>query len=280
MKNQFSYDLVKKYQSFESVEEMDKHVRAFLYHNKSKLSESTVNVLKTLYTHSVKIIGVSFAKYDYIAEKANISRRTVIRAMNKLEEMGIIKRIPTSRPNGKRGVNIIVIQKIDLTIPSEDMPNNNMSPQLVTADVTTENKKNQDNSVMKNNNKRKNVQTDNQQETIESINNKELDATFVPSNVPKSFVDTVKPFFNSAKQIYNLFQRVQIAYEKCKFDRPLDELIDIAVESFKATIFAKKMEKIKKTFEGYFYTVLYSNFVVEKRRENRHLLYDFLNDEI
>lgn len=278
MKNQFSYDLVKKYQSFESVEEMNKHVRAFLYHNKSKLSESTVNVLKTLYTHSVKVIGVSFAKYDYIAEKANISCRTVIRAMNKLEEMGIIKRIPTSRPNGKRGVNIIVIQKIDLTIPSEDMPNNNMSPQLVTADVTTENKKNQDHSVMRNT-KRTNVKLDNQQETIESINNKELDATFVPSNVPRSFVDTVKPFFNSAKQIYNLFQRVQIAYEKCKLDRPIDELVDVAINSFKQTVFAKKMNRIKKTFEGYFYSVLYANFVVEKRRENRHLLYDFLSHE-
>ncbi|REJ23717.1 MAG: helix-turn-helix domain-containing protein [Bacillaceae bacterium] len=277
MKNQFSYDLIKQYQSFKSVEEMNKHVRAFLYHNKSKLSESTVNVLKTLYTHSVKVIGVSFAKYDYIAEKANISRRTVIRAMNKLEEMGIIKRIPTSRPNGKRGVNIIVIQKIDLT-SNENQSNNNMSPHLVTADVTTENKKNQDHSVMRNT-KRTNVKLDNQQETIESINNKELDATFVPATVPKSFVDTVKPFFNSAKQIYDLFQRVQIAYNKCKLDRPLYDLIDIAIDSFKQTVFAKKMNRIKKTFEGYFYIVLYSNFVIEKRRENRHLLYDFLSKE-
>jgi len=277
MKNQFSYDLIKQYQSFKSVEEMNKHVRAFLYHNKSKLSESTVNVLKTLYTHSVKVIGVSFAKYDYIAEKANISRRTVIRAMNKLEEMGIIKRIPTSRPNGKRGVNITVIQKIDLT-SNENQSNNNMSPQLVTADVTTENKKNQDHSVMNKNN-RTNVKLDNQQETIESINNKELDATFVPATVPKSFVDTVKPFFNSAKQIYDLFQRVQIAYNKCKLDRPLYDLIDIAIHSFKQTVFAKKLNRIKKTFEGYFYIVLYSNFVIEKRRENRHLLYDFLSKE-
>ncbi|MGG3683937.1 helix-turn-helix domain-containing protein [Aeribacillus composti] len=276
MKNQFSYDLVKKYQSFESVEEMDKNVRAFLYHFKAELSESTVNVLKTIWKHSLKVIGVSFAKYDYIAEIANISRRTVIRAMNQLEEMGIIKRIPTTRPNGKRGINIIVIQKTDLSIPSEKTLNNNMSPQLVTADVTTENKKNQDHSVMRNT-KRTNVHTESQQADNQP---KELDATFVPASVSKEFVDTVKPFFNSAKHIYDLFQRVQIAYKKCKFDRPLDELIDIAVESFKTTIFAKKMGKIKKTFEGYFYTVLYSNFVVEKRRENRHLLYDFLNDEI
>ena len=38
---------------------------------------------------------VSFAKYDYIADQVKISCRTVIRAVNKLEEMGIIKRIPT-----------------------------------------------------------------------------------------------------------------------------------------------------------------------------------------
>lgn len=278
MKNQFSYDLIKKYQSFESIEEMDKNVRAFLYHNKSKLSESCLNVLKTIWKHSLKVIGVSFAKYDYIAEIANISRRTVIRAMNQLEEMGIIKRIPTTRPNGKRGINIIVIQKTDLSIPSEKTLNNNMSPQLVTADVTTENKKNQDHSVMRNT-KRTNVKLDNQQETIESINNKELDATFVPATVPKSFVDTVKPFFNSARQIYDLFKRVQIAYNKCKLDRPLYDLIDIAIDSFKQTVFAKKLNRIKKTFEGYFYIVLYSNFVIEKRRENRHLLYDFLSNE-
>lgn len=276
MKNQFSYELIKKYQSFESIEEMDKNVRAFLYQFKAELSESTVNVLKTIWKHSIKVIGVSFAKYEYIAEMADISRRTVIRAMNRLEEMGIIKRIPTTRPNGKRGINIIVIQKTDLTIQNEEMSNNNMSPQLVTADVTSKNKKNQDHSVMSNN-KRTNVHTDNQVETIQADNQQNgLDASFVPSSVPKQFVDTVKPFFNSAKQIYDLFKRVQIAYAKCKLDRPLDDLIDVAVQSFKETVFAKKMNRIKKTFEGYFYRVLYANFVVEKRKERKHLLYDFL----
>jgi DNA-binding Lrp family transcriptional regulator len=258
-----NWEYIKQHQSFNDLEDLDRAVRAFLYRFKGELSEGTIKVLKCIWRHSVKVIGVSFAKYDYIAENVNLSRRTVIRAVNKLEEYGIIKRVPTVRQNGKRGVNLIVIQPIDLPLTEEVM-----SPQSDTADVTSKETENKQCSLCEKKKIRHNVN----EPTLA-----ELDPTFTPSNVNKEFVKAASPFFGAYK-IYDLYKRVLIAYRKSQISRPLDDLIDRVLEAFKTTVYAFKMGKIR-TFEGYFYRLLEVFFGLEKRRENRHLLYDFLSNE-
>lgn len=134
-----NYETIRKYQSFQTIEEMDQAVRGFLYKHKSELSEGTLEVLRVIWRHSVKVIGVSFAKYDYIAERVGVSRRTVIRAVNTLEEKGIVKKVATKRMNGSQGVNLLIIQSF-ASVESMQAP---VSPQDVTAPVTpnkTENK--------------------------------------------------------------------------------------------------------------------------------------------
>ncbi|MBY0121474.1 helix-turn-helix domain-containing protein [Bacillus sp. S/N-304-OC-R1] len=49
-----------------------------------------MKVLQFIWRHSVKVVGVSFAKYDTIAEAVKLSRRTVIRAVQKLENLGFL----------------------------------------------------------------------------------------------------------------------------------------------------------------------------------------------
>ncbi|WP_368658653.1 helix-turn-helix domain-containing protein [Metabacillus halosaccharovorans] len=256
-----NFDTIKQYQSFNSIEDMDKSVRSFLYKHKSELSEATYNVLKSIWTHSVKVIGVSFAKYDYIADQVKISRRTVIRAVNKLEEMGIIKRIPTVRANKKRGVNIIVVQEWTCDIASE----NNLSPQDVTAHVTPNKTENKQSSLCE---KKK---PNNVHETSPG----EIDHTFLPENIDKEFIAASKPFL-SVSETFKLWNRVLIAYRKTKLDKPLNLVMDSVISAFKQSVFAKKMNRIKSTFEGYFYSTLYAMLVVEKRKECRSLFYDFL----
>lgn len=62
-----NYEMMKNHQAFGSVEDMDLSVRGFLYSFKASLSESTVKVLNFIWRHSVKVAGVSFAKF--LAEK-------------------------------------------------------------------------------------------------------------------------------------------------------------------------------------------------------------------
>jgi len=110
------------------------------------------------------------------------------------------------------------------------------------------------------------------------IDVKNLDASYVPDTVHERFVKAAQPFFKAA-DIYRLWNRVLIAYNKMDSNRLIEDLIDIVIKAFKQSVFMKKMRKIHKSFEGYFYSVAYGMFVVEKRKERRHLYYDFLGDE-
>ena len=111
---------------------MDQAVRGFLYKYKSTLSDGTEKVLNFIWRYSVKFVWVSFAKYETIAEAVGVSRRTVIRAVKTLEDLGFLKKISTARMNGKQGVNLYVIQPFK-TIDSLLQP---MSLQDGTAPVT------------------------------------------------------------------------------------------------------------------------------------------------
>jgi hypothetical protein len=269
-----NYETIQTYQSFPTIEEMDQSVRGFLYKYKSSLSDGTIKVLNFIWRHSVKVIGVSFAKYDYIAEHVQLSRRTVIRAIKTLESLGIIKKIPTSRMNGKQGVNLLVIQSFQHI----DSLKNNMSPQDVTALVTPNKTENKQSSLCENKLKPTNVneqQDPSHQPTAASQELKfglhqELDTSFLPDSVHKEFVQAAKPFF-SAMDIYKLWKRVLLAYKKINPDRDLNDVIKTVISAFKQTVFIKKTGRIHSTFEGYFYRVVYENFILEKRRDNKHL---------
>ena len=262
-----NYETIQKYQSFQTIEEMDQSVRGFLYKHKAELSEATLAVLQLIWRHSVKVVGVSFAKYDYIAEQVKVSRRTVIRAVKVLEENGIIKKVPTARMNGKQGVNLLVIQAYESI---DSLLNHNESPQDVIPSVTPNKTENKQCSLCENKTKPINVK-----EAVAEPSLEELDASYLPESIPDQFVEATKPFFN-AIHIYKLWNRVLIAYQKMNMQRTLDYFTDDIIQSFKQTVFAKKLGKIHSSFEGYFYRIVYSNLLVECRRERRHKLYDFI----
>ncbi|MDQ0231371.1 DNA-binding Lrp family transcriptional regulator [Metabacillus malikii] len=260
-----NFETIKKYQSFATIEEMDKAVRGFLYEHKSALSEGTIAVLKVIWRHSAKVIGVSFASNDYLADEANVSRRTVIRAVNTLVEKGLIKRISTARMNGKQGANILVIQPYT----EIDTLKNKMSPHDDTPSVTANKTENKQSSLCEN---KINTKRINDEPTLE-----QLDTSFLPESVSKEFVEAARPFFN-VQDIYELWRRVEIVYEKMQLKKDLDDVMDTVVQAFKETVFAKKLGRIKSTFRGYFYRILYAKLIVEKRREIKPLLFDFLNN--
>ncbi|WP_299093766.1 helix-turn-helix domain-containing protein [uncultured Metabacillus sp.] len=262
-----NYETIQKHQSFNTIDEMDQAVRGFLYKHKGELSEGTLSVLHVIWKHSVKVIGVSYAKYEYIAEQIKMSRRTVIRAVNVLEEKGFIKKIPTARMNGKQGVNLLVIQPF----ASVEALKHNKSPQDVTLPDTPNKTENKQSSLCE----KKKEPNDVSKPSEPSLH--QLDASYLPDSVHQEFIEAAKPFFN-AIEIYGLWKRVLIAYNKLDLERNIYEVMYCIVDSFKQTVFAKKLGKIHSTFEGYFYRIVYANLLVEKRRENRHKLYDFIGD--
>jgi DNA-binding Lrp family transcriptional regulator len=279
-----NYEVIQSYQSFSTITEMDQAVRGFLYKHKAALSEGTLNVLKFIWRYSVKVIGVSFAKYGTIAAVVQISRRTVIRAIKQLESLGLIKKIPTVRMNGKQGVNLLVIQRFQ---PIDEVKNNK-SPLDVTVHDTPNKTENKQSSLCEiktkptyvrkaENSDHLKLEESTKNEKSDSIHDHQLDTSFLPESVHKEFVQAAKPFLN-AVEIYKLWKRVLIAYKKMKLEHSLDHVIDKVINAFKQTVFMKKMGKIHSTFEGYFYRVMYEFLIVEKRQELRHKLFDFIGD--
>ena len=98
--------------SFQNLKELNDTVRAYKDQFADQLNKNQLAVLNHLHTHSCKYFGVSF-KSKKIAEVLHISRRTVIRACQHLELLGIIKQLEMKRKSDMRQTsNIIVIQPI------------------------------------------------------------------------------------------------------------------------------------------------------------------------
>ncbi|MDM8364423.1 helix-turn-helix domain-containing protein [Bacillus thuringiensis] len=99
--------------SFQTIGELNDTVRAYKEQFADQLNKNQLAVLNHLHNHSCKYFGVSFKSKKKIAEDLNISRRSVIRACQYLESLGIIKQLETKRKSDKRQTsNVIIIQPI------------------------------------------------------------------------------------------------------------------------------------------------------------------------
>lgn len=95
-----------------------------------QLTQSTRNVLDVLHRYASKYYGVSYRSKSKIAAELGVTRRTVIRACNALESLGVIKQYELKRHNGdkRRSSNAIVFQRIKPNVTTEchgkETPNN------------------------------------------------------------------------------------------------------------------------------------------------------------
>ncbi|EOO36959.1 hypothetical protein IIU_01562 [Bacillus cereus VD133] len=113
--------------SFQTLKELNETVRAYKKQFADQLNKNQLAVLNHLHSYSSKYFGVSFKLKKKIAEALHISRRTVIRACQHLESLGIIKQLEMKRPSDMRQTsNIIVIQPIIVKeqIVTEDLTKN------------------------------------------------------------------------------------------------------------------------------------------------------------
>ncbi|WP_031407353.1 helix-turn-helix domain-containing protein [Geobacillus vulcani] len=285
-----NYTQYRELQSFDCVQAMNRTIRQFLYTHGHELSESAVEVLKTLSRHACDIVGVAFPKVETLAKLVGKSVRTVQRALATLEQYGIIKRIPTIRTNGKHrggnGHNVYVIQPIENVkeLPADTVDTPRVTPQMSPrqeasdADVPSAQAAQKPAETMLGETMYSRLKDKNKDDmTLEPSEPtlEQLDESFTPDIVPEEFVNTVAPFFRSADAIFELYRRVLIAHRRSKLDKPVEDVIGTVIKAFKQTVFAQKRGRIRSTFNGYFYRILEAMLAVERRREVGGL-YDFL----
>ncbi|QHZ46327.1 helix-turn-helix domain-containing protein [Bacillus sp. NSP9.1] len=130
--------------SFRSVDELNDAIRTHIYRNKSDLTPAAIEVLKVLSRHACKTPGVAYLKLQSIADLIGRHRTTVIRAIKRLVDCGIIRKETKFRPiSGGNGANMYVILPADNSAVNPNIPadNNDATPQMQprsTSDKSTE----------------------------------------------------------------------------------------------------------------------------------------------
>ncbi len=101
------FEYLKPHQSFQSVEQMDEHVDKHLKFQ--ELTKSEQRILRTISQHALATPGAAHLKAKTIAEKLQITTKTVYRAVSKLQQIGVLKKLAQTKMNGIKGANIYVI---------------------------------------------------------------------------------------------------------------------------------------------------------------------------
>ncbi|WP_052158787.1 helix-turn-helix domain-containing protein [Halobacillus sp. BBL2006] len=264
---------IKSNQKFSHKAELDRHVRSFLYKRKAALSEGTLKVLKVIWRHAVKYPGVAFLKKQTLANKTDLSTRTVTRAVNKLVNEGLIEKVTTKKPNGRQGVNLIIfLPQADLFLPEDVTPH-------VTPDVTpqTSNKSSSDKLKPL----KSTTETKKKQRKASFSNFDSIDHTFLPSFIPVSFIEVTKPFLNPG-EVLNAWRTVESAYRQAALKWPVEDYLSVITETFKRSVFAYKSGMVRKELLAYYYGGLVQSFKEVVRKEviedRQTLYYDWLNE--
>lgn len=227
-----SMENLQQYRTFDGKKELNtavyKHIDVL---RNDEQPASVIEVLLFLGRSSLRIKGVSFAKYQTIADSIGISKRTVIRAIKSLETYGIIEKIATVK-KWRRSVNIIRIMS-------------DMSPQNVTS--VEEPEVNEDKAY--------NVEIENEPRYYKHLN-KDLN-TYTYANAVdtpyKRFKLAVTTFIGDGNNdlVYRLYG-VHLAQTKALRKAYEDsELIDVAIRAIHTTFNASKTKTIR-NIAGYF----------------------------
>lgn len=125
-------------QPFFTIDELNANTTAIRERHGKDLTRSTYRVLDVLHRYSCTYYGVSFRSKSKIAKELGISRKTVTRACQHLESIGVIKQHELKRHNGdrRRSSNAIVFvpvkpmkkENVPTECPSVETPLDSTKP--------------------------------------------------------------------------------------------------------------------------------------------------------
>lgn len=104
-----TFNYLKDYTNFKSIEEMDNHVKMHLQTHCNDLKQSAREVLHAIAGHALAFVGAAHLKAETIAKEIGMSVKSVYRATKELAEFGIISKENKPKKNGIKGANIYSI---------------------------------------------------------------------------------------------------------------------------------------------------------------------------
>ncbi|KUF21977.1 Lrp/AsnC family transcriptional regulator [Bacillus sp. G1(2015b)] len=257
---------IREYETFNSVFEMDSFISEALSY--FELTEIERRLLRLLAGYSVKFIGVSFLKVASMADALEVSSKTIQRALKRLKEFGIIKRVRTLRPKrGGFGASLNIICPVALSYRSTSEEE---APEQELQEVKQASKRKETFFL-------KAFPKDLKELRLQT--KAELDYTYLSEFVPEDFTQAVKPFLR-AEEAFSLWGKAQAVARK--YAPEVEELTEPAIRAFKSSVFAQKTSRIKGgNFGAYFWGALTGIFSREQRKlaaTRSPLLYNWLEE--
>ncbi|PHE67538.1 cytosolic protein [Bacillus wiedmannii] len=189
--------------SFKDVEELNKTVRAYrdtirMSIKRTDVKSKLITLLEILKRHSCKYVGVSFLCKNRIAEKMEVSYKTVQRLMKKLVDLEMIKQVAMKRTKDMlQTSNAIIIQPIVEEVSNKvDTKSPTKCPTIKTTPVS-----------LKQNIKDKNKRNSNENSNTPEENIEQAD--FVAHWVPQRFISLTSSFYSESKTIQELWKVVR-----------------------------------------------------------------------
>lgn len=263
----------KQLSKFKDKEHLNQSIRGFLYVYKHQLTQSTIDVYRLIANHSVKL-GVAFLKYETIANIINKSVATVKRALKQLKELNAIEIHRTKRVKGKVrggfGHNVFVLCDLSGELSKMNHRQRQDKPYESKADdhnVDTETRNSESNPLKDYLNKRKE----------QNVN---FDKSFLSSNLPQQFINTVAPFSDN-KTVYTLWHRLNLVTKKHADIGYIQAYMDDYLKAYKECIYKFKQGRIKSgSIVGYVYGswVKVTRELVMRSKATKGIYYDWLKE--
>ena len=204
------YNLMKTYSEFQSKEEFNAYQQQIVKRYQSDINETDFLVIRLLGRYAVnekqKTVGVACPLMGTIAEKIGKSIRTVRRSVAKLEELGIIERIPTKERHKRGGysANLYVFRKAAI-----DRMNDRMEMTACEKLESVEGSKKEEARE-----ERETVYYKNFSKLQKNRITYELDETYCRHDIPINFIHAVIPMSRNPQTINLLWSKVELAYKK------------------------------------------------------------------
>lgn len=247
-----SMDLFESFSQFSSLTEFNYHMEMWLAEHKHEFTKGELVGLKRLVRYAAKIPGVCNAKIGTILKAIHeqyqgngISRSTFKRMIQKAVGLGIIIVHETERKNGSQSSNLYVFNRFPTVEPPNEEKLNHPNKTILLSKTK--------NQVI---NKRKETastdMTGNEHHSTEAV----LDFSYTNDRVPTPFVQLVKCFFADAKTIEEYWRMTTIAAYRHHREKEPNQVLEMAIQSFKQLISKLKSKtKVNKPV-GYFFGIL------------------------
>ncbi|PEA09467.1 cytosolic protein [Bacillus cereus] len=265
--------------TFKEVEELNKTIRAYrdtirMSIKRTDVQSKLITLLEILKRHSCKYVGVSFLCKNRIAEKMEVSYKTVQRLMKKLVDLEMIKQVAMKRTKDMlQTSNAIIIQPIVEEVSNKvGTKSPTKCPTIKTTPVS-----------LKQNIKDINIRNSNGSQS--NVN----DNDFIDYRVPQSMRMKLATAFGSKvinESFSNALNIAKKATKKCNLLSDKDVfnniLANASVALFSKTHEAEHNGELMKNPIGYFtntFKTMVYNYIdsfreihnIAKRKENNHV---------